>query len=302
VTCRPFISYAKEDHETAARLYHDLVDLGAEPWLDVYNLRGGAEWKPAIRKALRESSHVLTLISKSSVGKTGFVQNEVREALELLESFPPDKVFIVPIRLDSSRPRHERLNELQWIDLIENYDEGLGSLARTLELPGRLHRRQIWLSWLPTILLCVLAVVTITMNVRIPGLQTYLGGPQMLPADRVLLPDGQRGTDSAVPITIPSEGDNLLLFPALPKGPTYPRYRLRMIDLNTTPPNIVWERADLRFRPDSTLAISIPTSYFTTGRYRLTVDGVDKRLTRLLASYSISARRADLPAANHVVE
>lgn len=112
VPCRPFISYAKEDGETAERLHDDLRRLGAEPWLDHHALRGGEHWKQVIREALRSSTHVLALISARSVSKTGFVQNELRQALELLDSVPPDKIFIIPIRLDDSTPRHEKLNDL----------------------------------------------------------------------------------------------------------------------------------------------------------------------------------------------
>ena len=87
MACRPFISYAKEDRAIAERLDEDLRNLGADPWLDIHRLRGGESWRDTIRQALRESTHVLTLMSASSVAKTGFVQSEVRQALELLNNF-----------------------------------------------------------------------------------------------------------------------------------------------------------------------------------------------------------------------
>ncbi len=37
-----FISYAKEDYETAKRLYDDLKEAGAEPWLDDEDLLSGS--------------------------------------------------------------------------------------------------------------------------------------------------------------------------------------------------------------------------------------------------------------------
>jgi hypothetical protein len=50
VTCRPFISYAKEDAEVAERLYADLRGHGADPWLDRHALRGGESWsRPSVR-------------------------------------------------------------------------------------------------------------------------------------------------------------------------------------------------------------------------------------------------------------
>src|ERR1044071_258624 len=137
MSCRPFISYAKEDRVTAERLYNDLRQLGADPWLDIHQLRGGETWKDSISLALQGSTHVLTLISESSVTKTGFVQTEVRQALELLDNVPPGKIFVVPVRLDDSRPQHQRLNDLHWVDLFRDYAKGLSRIATSLELPAK---------------------------------------------------------------------------------------------------------------------------------------------------------------------
>ncbi|HEX7678024.1 MAG TPA: toll/interleukin-1 receptor domain-containing protein [Thermoanaerobaculia bacterium] len=131
---RPFISYAREDREVAQRLYRDLRAAGAQPWLDTEDLLGGQDWEVSITRAIRESSQFLALISAHSVNKKGFVQKELRHALELLETFPPDEVFVIPVRLDSSRPRHDRLSALHWIDLFPSYEMGFGRLVRSLRL------------------------------------------------------------------------------------------------------------------------------------------------------------------------
>jgi hypothetical protein len=129
---RPFISYAREDSEHARRLYRDLRNFGAIPWLDAEELIGGQEWEPAIRRAVRECTHFLALISERSVNKRGFVQKELRQALELLDELPPEQVFIIPVRLDNSSPAHERLSRLHWIDLFPDYDEGFRRIAASL--------------------------------------------------------------------------------------------------------------------------------------------------------------------------
>lgn len=133
----PFISYAKEDAEAAKRLYEDLLYRGARPWLDAHNLRGGDDWPDVTMRALRLSSHVIVLISKNSVEKRGFVQREVRKALELLEDFPPGTRFVIPVRLDESEPLHDRLGRIHRIDLFNDYDDGIVRLASTLGLPRR---------------------------------------------------------------------------------------------------------------------------------------------------------------------
>src|SRR5882724_2622318 len=122
---RPFISYAKEDRDTALQLCRDLRQNGARPWIDVDDLIGGQDWKQAIARAISESSHFIALISHRSVNKQGFVQKELRQAVDLLETFPPGEVFVIPVRLDESEPRHNSLAELHWIDLFPRLSRGL---------------------------------------------------------------------------------------------------------------------------------------------------------------------------------
>jgi hypothetical protein len=129
---RPFISYAREDRETAQRLYQDLRASGATPWIDVEDILGGQEWKQEITRAIADSSHFIALLSINSVNKQGYVQKELRQALDLLDTFPPGHVFIIPVRIDESEPRHERLAELHWIDLFPRYDNGFSRLLRSL--------------------------------------------------------------------------------------------------------------------------------------------------------------------------
>ncbi len=43
-----FISYAKEDYETALKLYNDLKQVGVTPWLDKKDLLPGANWENRI--------------------------------------------------------------------------------------------------------------------------------------------------------------------------------------------------------------------------------------------------------------
>lgn len=129
-----FISYAHEDLETARRLYRDLKNRGADPWLDQADLLPGQDWEREIRRSIKESSHVLVLISQHSVNKRGFVQKEVRQALEVLEEISPDQIFIIPCRLDDSKSTHERLTKLHWVDLFLSYEDGLARISRSLGL------------------------------------------------------------------------------------------------------------------------------------------------------------------------
>jgi hypothetical protein len=137
MTAKPFISYAREDRAMAVRLRDDLARLGAAPWIDVVDLVAGEDWQFAISRALRQSSHFLALISHNSVNKRGYVQKEVREALDLLEQLPPDAIFLIPVRLDDAEPLHGQLRNLHWVNLFSNYDDALAQIARSLGLEVR---------------------------------------------------------------------------------------------------------------------------------------------------------------------
>jgi hypothetical protein len=134
VVATPFICYAKEDRQTAERLHNDLTSLGASPWLDVINLIGGERWETSIRRAVRECSHFIALLSTNSVSKKGYVQKELKEALDVVDKYPPDKVFIVPVRLDECTPTHEKLMKFHWVDVFPDYSLGLKRLAVSLSL------------------------------------------------------------------------------------------------------------------------------------------------------------------------
>lgn len=138
---RPFISYAREDSEAAVRLFNDLSGQGATPWMDQFNLLGGQNFDRAIRAALQECSHFIALISEHSVSRRGYVQRELREALRLLDEFPPDAIFVVPVRLDQSIPTDHRLRALHWIDLHPHYQAGFRKLLKSLGVRRETGRR-----------------------------------------------------------------------------------------------------------------------------------------------------------------
>lgn len=289
VSCRPFISYAKEDREYAERIYRDLKDIGAEPWLDVHDLRGGEDWRAAIRLALRESTHVLTLISERSVSKTGFVQNEVRQALELLDNVPPNKVFVLPVRLDASTPRHERLAELHWIDMFPDYTMGMRMIARSLDLlPEPPAKRSSYTVGLTAGALATAMMFTLLMVFPLRRSPQ----PQVFTENRLLLPDGHRGSSAAVPMELPRDAKDLLLVPTLVSDRRFPAYRLDMLNLNIEPSRIIWSQSNVRIRTDNTFAIAVPAAYLNAGKYQLVVYGVDGARSQRLASYTLISRLA----------
>jgi hypothetical protein len=74
------------------------------------------------------------LLSKHSVTKRGFYQKEIRVALDVLNEFPEDETFLVPVRLDDCTVRFEALREIQYIDLFPDWWDGFDRLLSALQL------------------------------------------------------------------------------------------------------------------------------------------------------------------------
>lgn len=127
-----FLSYAREDEEIATKLFNDLSRVGLRIWFDRVSLQPGQRWKPAIQKAIRQCRYFIALLSSNSVTKKGYVQKELREALELLDEYPESETFIVPVRIEDCTPSHLRLNDIHWVDLFPSYGEGFTKLLRVL--------------------------------------------------------------------------------------------------------------------------------------------------------------------------
>jgi hypothetical protein len=130
-----FISYAREDIKAARKLYRVLQAVpGIEPWFDEVSLSPGMKWEPAIRKAIRESAFFLALLSKRSVTKRGYVQKERKDALDVLDEFPEDQIFFIPIRLEDCELPSERLGGIQYVDFFPDWHRGLEKVLRSIDL------------------------------------------------------------------------------------------------------------------------------------------------------------------------
>ena len=131
-----FISYGKEDYDSARRIYDELKKAGAEVFLDTESILPGQRWRQAIKKGIKESNFFIALLSSRTVTRRGYVQKEIKEALDVLDEFPEEEIYIIPVRLDPCEPSHERLKELQWVDLFPEWESGFQKILKSLNLQG----------------------------------------------------------------------------------------------------------------------------------------------------------------------
>ena len=97
-----FLSYARIDTAYARRLLRDLrADGSIKIWFDRDDLVGGMKWRPAIRKAIRDSRFFIALLSRRAVSRRGYRHTELRQALRVMSEFPEDRIFLTPGTADT---------------------------------------------------------------------------------------------------------------------------------------------------------------------------------------------------------
>jgi CHASE2 domain-containing sensor protein len=126
---RLFLCHSSGDKAAVRDLYKRLRADGFDPWLDEENLLPGQNWQREITAAVRKSDIVLVCLSRDSINKKGFVQREIKYALDVAEEQPDGSIFIIPLKLEEC-DIPERLSHLQWVNFFEDgsYEKLLTSL------------------------------------------------------------------------------------------------------------------------------------------------------------------------------
>ncbi len=128
-----FVSYAREDKTKCEQLYRDLRAEGYDIWIDSQDLEAGSNWALEIKKAIRTAQYFILVLSSNSVSKRGYVQKEIREALEVWDEFPESETFIIPVRLEPCEEGFDRLKNLQRVDMFPNWEDGVARISRALK-------------------------------------------------------------------------------------------------------------------------------------------------------------------------
>lgn len=129
-----FISYASEDMKHAKLIYDALESFGCHVWMDKYNILPGQDWEYEIDMAIKKSDFFVLCMSNKSTTKKGFVQKEIRKALEILDEIPDGGIFLIPIRLDNCQIP-SKISSRQWVDIYE--EDGLYKLLYSIYLEKR---------------------------------------------------------------------------------------------------------------------------------------------------------------------
>jgi len=126
---RAFLCYAKDDKPKVLPLYNRLLTSEVDVWFDEEKLLGGQNWQQEIPNAVKRSDVFIVCLSKKSIDKEGYIQKEIKFALDMADEKAEGSIYIIPVRLEDCEVP-ERFNKIQWTDFFE--ENGYDKLLRTL--------------------------------------------------------------------------------------------------------------------------------------------------------------------------
>ncbi|MDB9543535.1 SUMF1/EgtB/PvdO family nonheme iron enzyme [Microcystis aeruginosa CS-1036] len=132
-----FLAHASEDKPAVLALYNRLKQAGYKPWLDKKDLIPGQIWRDEIPKAIKASQIFLACLSGKSANKQGYIQRELRIALDTLGEMLPGTIFFIPMRLEECEIPDLRMSEvglnLRDIHRLDYWEEdGFEQLERAI--------------------------------------------------------------------------------------------------------------------------------------------------------------------------
>jgi hypothetical protein len=113
-----FLCHASADKSKVRGLYRYLRRRRIRPWFDEIDLVGGQDWQTEIPKAIITSDAVIICLTKNSVDKEGYIQKEIKFALDKALEMPEGQIFLIPVRFEDCDVPFS-LTRYQWVDLFD---------------------------------------------------------------------------------------------------------------------------------------------------------------------------------------
>ena len=124
-----FLCHSSEDKSKVRKLYQLLQKDGFDPWLDEEKLLPGQDWQIEISKAVKSSDAVIVCLSSKSINKSGYIQKEIKYALDVADEQPEGNIFLIPLKLEKCDVP-DRLCRWHWVNFFE--DSSYERLIRAL--------------------------------------------------------------------------------------------------------------------------------------------------------------------------
>ncbi len=127
-----FLCYCRENSADVTQLRAELMVAGEQVWWD-QDIKGGEDWKFAIRQAMRHSYAIVLCLSAETEARTrAGIYPEALDAINAYREHAPGHAFLIPVRLSSCEiPLIEidgtrTLDRLKYVDLFPPEQRELG--------------------------------------------------------------------------------------------------------------------------------------------------------------------------------
>ncbi|MCP4103941.1 MAG: TIR domain-containing protein, partial [Desulfobacteraceae bacterium] len=115
------------------QLYEDITKAGISVWWDEESLLAGQEREFEIRKAIKNCSYFITLLSRHSVSEQGIIQKEQKYAINCADERPHGDIFIIPAKIEPCESSYETHHKLVWVNLFPEYKSGIRKILEVLK-------------------------------------------------------------------------------------------------------------------------------------------------------------------------
>jgi TolB-like protein/Tfp pilus assembly protein PilF len=114
-----FLSYAREDTDSARRIADALRAFGVEVWFDQNELRGGDAWDQMIRSQIRTCALCIPIISATTQSRgEGYFRREWKIAVERMQDMASGVPYLIPVVIDETLEKEaavpEEFMKVQW--------------------------------------------------------------------------------------------------------------------------------------------------------------------------------------------
>jgi len=95
---RVFLCHGSQDKPAVRELYKRLTsEKWIEPWLDEESLLTGQDFDLEIYRATRDADAIIICLSKVSVAKEGYVNREIRRALDIAQEKAEGAIYSITL-------------------------------------------------------------------------------------------------------------------------------------------------------------------------------------------------------------
>ena len=99
--------------------------------MDQEDIYPGEQWQGSIERAMQQSDFFVACLSTHAVSRRGFLQREIKSALERWQEKLQSDIYLIPARLEPCEVPEE-LRNFQWVDLYQ--ERGWTRLLQALQV------------------------------------------------------------------------------------------------------------------------------------------------------------------------